>query len=121
MVKHTGDGIMASFASVSRAVETSVRIQREFHRHNTERPDEAVRVRVGLSAGEPVRESGDLFGAVVQLARRICDAAEPSSILTSNAVYELCVGKAFSFADRGEMSLKGFDTPVRVHEVAWSD
>ena len=120
-VKHTGDGIMASFASVTRAVESSLRIQREFRRHNDERPDEAIRVRVGVSAGEPVRESGDLFGAVVQLARRICDAAEPSTILTSNAVRELCIGKAFTFADRGDMSLKGFDAPVRVHEVTWAD
>ena len=78
-------------------------------------------MRVGVSAGEPVRESGDLFGAVVQLARRICDAAEPSTILTSNAVRELCIGKVFAFSDRGEMSLKGFDTPVRVHEVGWAD
>jgi class 3 adenylate cyclase len=73
-----------------------------------------------LSAGEPVREGEDLFGAVVQLARRICDAADPATILTSNAVRELCIGKAFEFADRGEMSFKGFDTPVRVHEVAWA-
>lgn len=120
-VKHTGDGIMASFASVTRALDSSLAIQREFHRHNTERADEAVRVRVGLSAGEPVQESDDFFGAVVQLARRICDAADPATILTSNAVRELCLGKSFTFSDRGEMSLKGFDNPVRVHEVAWSD
>jgi class 3 adenylate cyclase len=119
-VKHTGDGIMASFSSVTRALESSVRIQQEFHLHNTARPEEAVRVRVGLSAGEPVSESGDFFGAVVQLARRICDAAEPASIWTSNAVRELCIGKTFVFSDRGEMSLKGFDDPIRVHEVTWS-
>lgn len=119
-VKHTGDGIMASFSSVTRAIDSSLVIQREFHRHNSDRPDEAIRVRVGLSAGEPVHEGGDMFGAVVQLARRICDIAEPSTILTSNAVRELCLGKAFSFADRGELALKGFDTPVRVHEVAWA-
>jgi class 3 adenylate cyclase len=120
-VKHTGDGIMASFASVTRAIDSSLSIQREFHRHNSTRPDEVVRVRVGLSAGEPVQESGDFFGAVVQLARRICDAADPSTILTSNAVRELCLGKSFNFSDRGEMTLKGFDAPVRVHEVGWGD
>ena len=74
---------------------------------------------IGMSAGEPVRDSGDLFGAVVQLARRICDAAEPSTILTSNPVRELCLGKGFKFADRGDMALKGFEEPVHVHEVAW--
>jgi adenylate cyclase len=70
-----------------------------------------------MSAGEPVRDSGDLFGAVVQLARRICDTAEPTTILTSNVVRELCIGKGFTFTDRGTMPLKGFDDPVRVHEV----
>ena len=33
-----------------------------------------------MGAGEPVRDSGNLFGAGVQLARRICDAAEPATI-----------------------------------------
>jgi class 3 adenylate cyclase len=118
-VKHTGDGIMASFASVTKAVESSLEIQRAFQNRNQERADKAVRIRVGMSAGEPLQDSGDLFGAVVQLARRICDAAEPATILTSNVVRELCIGKRFTFSDRGEMALKGFDDPVRVHEVSW--
>jgi class 3 adenylate cyclase len=119
-VKHTGDGIMASFVSTSRALESSVLIQRAFEERNRDRGDEAVRVRVGMAAGEPVSDSGDLFGAVVQLARRICDAAEPATILTSNTVRELCIGKTFTFADKGELALKGFDAPVRVHEVHWA-
>jgi class 3 adenylate cyclase len=119
-VKHTGDGIMASFASVTNALESSVDIQRAFKERNQDRGEEAVRVRVGMSAGEPVRDSGDLFGAVVQLARRICDSAEPATILTSNVVREICIGKSFTFSDRGEMAMKGFDAPVRVHEVLWT-
>ncbi|MEX1194185.1 MAG: nickel-binding protein [Dehalococcoidia bacterium] len=118
-VKHTGDGIMASFVSVTKALASSVSIQRAFMERNRERGEAVVRVRVGMSAGEPVCEHGDLFGAVVQLARRICDAAEPATILTSNPVRELCIGKPFSFTERGEMELKGFDAPVRVHELAW--
>jgi len=119
-VKHTDDGIMASFASVTNALDSSVDIQRAFKDRNQERGEEAVRVRVGMSAGEPVREGGDLFGAVVQLARRICDSAEPATILTSNVVRELCIGKSFTFSDRGEMAMKGFDDPIRVHEVLWA-
>jgi class 3 adenylate cyclase len=118
-VKHTGDGIMASFVSVTQAVESSVGIQRAFMERNQDRGEDAVRVRVGMSAGEPVRDGGDLFGAVVQLARRICDTAQPATILTSNVVRELCIGKNFTFSDRGEMAMKGFDDPVRVHEVVW--
>lgn len=118
-VKHTGDGIMASFASVTSALESTIVVQRSIFERNRDREDEAVHVRVGLSAGEPVEDAGDLFGAVVQLARRICDAADPGSILTASAVRELALGKGFRFQDRGELQLKGFADPVRLHELHW--
>jgi class 3 adenylate cyclase len=119
-VKHTGDGIMASFVSATRAIESAIHIQRAFHAHNMSQPDESVHVRVGVSAGEPVHEHGDLFGATVQLARRVCDHARAGSIYTANVVRELCIGKGFEFVDRGEAVLKGFADPVRVHEVLWA-
>lgn len=120
-VKHTGDGIMASFASVARAIESAIDIQRGFAAHNDERPDEAIRVRLGLSAGEPVAESDDLFGAAVQLASRICGAAEGGQILVPNVVRELSIGKGFAFDDRGEAQLRGFPEPVRLYEVLWRE
>ena len=118
-VKHTGDGIMASFASVSRGVECAITIQRGFSAHNEQNPDTPIRVRIGLTAGEPVTEDQDLFGAAVQLASRICDCAEPSKILVANVIRELCIGKDFLFADRGETALRGFEDPVRLYEVSW--
>ena len=119
-VKHTGDGLMASFVSVSRAVECAIGIQRAFAGYNDENPEEPIRVRIGLNAGEPVVENQDLFGASIQLARRTCDAAGSGCILVSNVVRELCIGKRFEFQDKGEHSLKGFDEPVKLHEVMWS-
>ncbi len=118
-VKHTGDGIMASFVSVSSAVECAIVIQRAFTSHNEQNPDTPIRVRIGLTAGEPVMENEQLFGAAVQLARRICDCAEPSKILVANVIRELCIGKRLPFADRGEMALRGFEEPVRLYEVRW--
>ena len=118
-VKHTGDGIMASFASVTRAVECSITIQRKFEDYNRDARDVPIRVRIGLAAGEPVEDSGDLFGAAVQLASRICDCAEPGAILVSNVVRELSLGKGFLFRDLGEVELKGFEQAVRLHEVRW--
>jgi class 3 adenylate cyclase len=119
-IKHTGDGIMASFASATGALESATLIQRSLVKHQAAEDETALRVRIGLNAGEPVCEGGDLFGAAVQLARRICDHAEPGSIFTSNVVRELCIGKPYRFTDRGEALLKGFDTPVRVHELHWA-
>ena len=118
-VKHTGDGMMASFASVARAVECAIAIEQAFDAHNANDPDGAMRVRVGMTAGEPIEDHNDLFGTAVNLARRTCDAAEPGQIFTTNVVRELCVGKRFRFDDRGEAMLKGFDEPVRLFEVPW--
>ena len=120
-VKHTGDGIMASFVSASGGIQCAIAIQRGFAARNDERPDTPIRVRIGISAGEPVMEHEDLFGATVQLARRICDCAEPTDILVANVVRELCMGKGFMFADSGETALRGFEDPVRLYQVRWQD
>ncbi len=115
-VKHTGDGIFASFSYVSRAVECAVEIQHAFGEPTAART-ESGRVRIGISAGEPVSQHEDLFGAAVNLASRICAHAAPGQILVSSAVRELSVGKPLRFLDRGPIALKGFDDPVRVFEV----
>lgn len=75
------------------------------------------RLRIGISAGEPVSQHEDLFGAVVNLASRICGHAAPGQILCSSAVRELSVGKPIMFKDRGPIALKGFDDPVRLFEI----
>jgi adenylate cyclase len=60
-VKHTGDGFMASFASVSDAVKCAVAIQQTFDAYDEDAPDENMHVHIGLSAGEPVQKDGNLF------------------------------------------------------------
>ena len=118
-VKHTGDGILACFTHISRAVDCAVAIQREFTDIGDDRP--GGRVRIGISAGEPVDRDRDLYGAVVNLAARICGHAEPGQILVSAAVKELAIGKSLGFIDRGHIALKGFDDPVRLYQVGTID
>jgi class 3 adenylate cyclase len=118
--KHTGDGIMASFASASRALQCAIAMQRSFAQHNESAP-EPIMVRVALNAGEPVAEEEDLFGTAVQLAARICAHAEPGQILAPIVVRELAAGKKFLFADLGETLLRGFEDPVRLFEVRWRE
>jgi class 3 adenylate cyclase len=118
-VKHTGDGVMAAFGSVARAVECAVAIQRSLMDHNATAA-EPIHVRIGLSAGEPVTENDDLFGSAVQLAARLCSSAQTGGILVSGAVHDLALGKGFLFEDRGTVELKGFDEPVRAFEVRWA-
>ena len=118
-VKHTGDGIMASFISAAGAVRCAIEIQRQLDKRSQENPDRPLKVRVGAAVGEPVEQQNDLFGSTVQLAARLCAHAQPEQILVSNAIAELCIGKGLSFEDVGEVTLKGFNSPVRAHAAAW--
>ena len=118
-VKHTGDGMMASFLSVSQAVECSIAIQQAFDKHNSNDPDGAMYVRIGLSAGEPIENDNDLFGSTVNLAKRVCDAGDPGKILTTNVVRELCLGKTYTFEPIGVRDMKGFSEPIPVFAVLW--
>jgi class 3 adenylate cyclase len=118
-VKHTGDGIMASFVSPAGAVRCAIQIQRELEKHAQKNSEHALKVRVGAAAGEPVEQNNDLFGSTVQLAARLCAHAQPEQILVSNAIPDLCIGKGLLFEDLGEVSLKGFGNPVRAHAAAW--
>ena len=120
-IKHTGDGIMASFPSASRSLECAITIQRSFARRNLEDPDSPILVRIGLNAGEPVREEDDLFGTAVQLAARIRDRAQAGQILASDVVRQLVAGKGFLFAEQGETELRGFEDLVRLYEVRWAE
>ena len=117
-VKTIGDGFMASFGSVTKAVECAVALQRAFAERES---DEPLNVRVGINAGEPIEEDGDLFGTTVILASRIAAKADGGEILVADTVRGLCSGKGFLFADRGEFVAKGFEEPVRVYEVRWGE
>lgn len=116
-VKHTGDGIMASFVSAHSAVRCGIQVQQEISNHAARAPQRALQVRIGMAAGEPLERNNDLYGSTVQLAARLCAHAQPAQILVSNAVAELCIGKALAMTDVGRLALKGFDQPVQAHAV----
>ena len=118
-VKHTGDGIMASFLSVSDAVECAIAIQKAFAAYNQEHGETPLYVRIGLSAGEPIEEHGDLFGKSVQLAARLCSHAEPGRIVIDQIVLDQWSGRKLPVSDLGEVTPKGFDHAVSVYEVEW--
>ena len=118
-VKHTGDGIMASFPSPASAVEATVAIQRACAANNARFPDQELHLRIGINAGEPIQEEEDLFGATVQLAARVCAAAGTDQIFCTNVVRELSGGKA-AFKSRGAVALKGFSEKMTLYEVSWN-
>jgi class 3 adenylate cyclase len=116
-VKHLGDGIMASFDDVPASVACAVKIQEEFASFN-EKGEIPIRVRIGIHAGVPIEESGDLFGSAVQMAARICDIAQADAILVSREVEDACTGIDLRFAPTGSETLKGFSEPVQLFSPA---
>ena len=114
-VKHTGDGFMLSFVAPSDALAFALDVQQTLPK---ELGTDAVSLRVGITAGEPVTEDGDLFGAAVTLAHRLCEAARPGGIYVADVVRGLVRGKVFHFRLVGEQTVKGFSEPVMVYEVA---
>jgi class 3 adenylate cyclase len=117
-VKHTGDGIMASFDDVASALDCSLAIQAGFDMRRADTPDTVLRVRIGIAAGEPVDHNDDLFGSTVTLASRICAAADAGQILTSDRVRDLGHERGFRFDEGRNVVLKGYTSPIRVFELA---
>jgi class 3 adenylate cyclase len=118
-VKHTGDGIMACFLSADDAVRCAARVQSDLNAQNYEGGGTRLQVRIGAAAGEPVERHNDLFGSTVQLAARLCSAAQPGEILVSQSVIEVCADKSLPFRDRGHLALKGFEAPQPASSVDW--
>jgi class 3 adenylate cyclase len=116
-VKHLGDGIMASFDDAPASVACAIRIQEEFASYN-KNSKTPIHVRIGIHAGEPVAESNDLFGSVVQMASRICDIAQADAILVSREVRGACTGVDLGFEPMGSGKLKGFSEPVQLFSPA---
>lgn len=117
-VKHTGDGIMASFANVASAVEAGIYIQRKVNAENANAKI-PLGLKIGINAGEPIVEDDDLFGTTVQLSARICDKASNYQILVSETVKGICQGKSMAFVARGTREMKGFKEPIPLYEAVW--
>ena len=116
-VKHTGDGIMASFDEVPRALECALAIQDAFAARNAASGAPELRIRIGMASGEPVDHNDDIFGATVNLASRICGAADVGHPLVSQPLRDLGLGNGFRFDQGRDVDLRGFQGPTRVFEL----
>jgi class 3 adenylate cyclase len=117
-VKTIGDAFMVAFGSARRGVLCAVGIQEAISRYGVEYPDQALRVRIGLHAGEPVREGNDFHGKSVILASRVAAAASGGEILVSALMRELTESAGDIRFDTGrEVVLKGLAGTHRVYAV----
>lgn len=118
-VKHTGDGIMASFDDTDNALQSSLSIDTALR--DIDRDDGIeLKVRIGLAAGHPVMKNDDIYGEAVVLASRLCDAADSGQILVTSTVREHAGAHNVLIGPR-RVPLKGFAELVEVFELRQSD
>ena len=113
-IKNLGDGLMVAFpTSVADAASCAVAMQRAVAALNQRQPLLHLSIRVGVSVGEVSREDGDLHGAPVVEAARLCAKARGDQILASDLVRAL-VGsrRGLEFSSVGALELKGLPEPV---------
>jgi len=121
-IKHTGDGIMACFASASRAITAAVSIEEAAHTWNLADGQPArLCIAIGMNTGAPIVDDGDLFGTVVNVAARITDCAGGGQVLVSDVVRQLAAGKGFAFRLSGTYCLEGMAEAVPLFEVVWQE
>lgn len=111
-IKELGDGVMASFNTVSDAVYAAIKIQQDCSKAKD------FQLRIGIHLGEVVFENDDVFGDGVNIAARIQSVAEPGSIYVSESVHHNVANKKdiqTRFVKAG--SLKNVKEPVKMYEV----
>lgn len=120
IVKHTGDGMMATFTAAVDAVAAAVAIQQAVDRRNRRGVDDRLEVRVGISVGDVSFEGDDCFGLPVVEAQRLEAEADGGQILCSEVVRHLARGRGgHDFVTVGDLTLKGISDPVPAAEVRW--
>src|SRR5690348_1120474 len=119
IVKNTGDGLLAEFASVLDAMRCAVEMQRCMIERNRDiPPEERIEFRVGINLGDVIAEAEDIFGDGVNVAARLEALAEPGGICLSRVVRDQIRDKLpYPFEDMGEQSVKNIARPVRVYRL----
>ncbi|WP_246738563.1 adenylate/guanylate cyclase domain-containing protein [Bradyrhizobium sp. CCBAU 051011] len=121
IVKNTGDGALAEFASVVDAVRCADEIQRGVAEQNIDVPQiKRIEFRIGIHVGDIIVEENDIFGDGVNIAVRLEGIAEPGGISISDDVRRQIRGKVdVTFEDLGSQSLKNIAEPMRVWRVPY--
>ncbi len=115
LVKTTGDGFLAEFASPVEAVRSALAIQDQL-------ASGGLRLRIGINLGDIIIEDdGDVFGDGVNVAARLEQMADPGGICISDEVHRHTAGRVDRvFDDRGEQQVKNIARPVRIYALSGS-
>ena len=118
VVKNTGDGFLAEFASVVDAVRCAVEVQCGMAKRGPGPEERRIRFRIGINLGDVIVEADDIYGDGVNVAARLEGLAEPGGICVSRVVRDQVRDRLdFAFEERGEQQLKNIARPVRVYAL----
>ncbi len=105
LFKHTGDGVVAAFASPRAAITAAVEAQGRM----------GLPVRMGLHTGEAELRNDDYFGTTLNRAARVMDVGHGGQILVSSVTASLLDGVALT--DLGLFEMKGLEGAERVFQL----
>jgi len=119
IVKTTGDGLLAEFASVVDAVRCAAEVQRGMLDRERNLPEErCIRFRIGVNLGDIIVDGGDIFGDGVNIAARLEALAEPGGICVSRVVQDEVRDKLpYVFNDLGEQRVKNIARALQVYAL----
>jgi adenylate cyclase len=119
VVKNTGDGLLAEFASVVDAARCAVEIQTGMTGREPKIPEERrIQFRIGINLGDVIVERHDIFGDGVNIAARLEALAESGGICVSGTVHDHVRDKLdIAFEDMGDKEVKNIARPVHVYRI----
>ena len=110
-IKSTGDGLLATFDSPSRAVRCAWALRSRI------RSELGIEIRAGLHTGEIETRGDDVAGLTVHQAARVQGVAGSSEVFVSSAVKGLVAGSGITLDSRGTHTLKGISEPCELYRV----
>ncbi len=116
IVKTTGDGMLAEFASAQDAVKCAIDIQEGMNRREADKNDDRrIQYRVGINLGDVVFDENDIFGDGVNIAARLEGLAKPGGVCISDIVHQTVLDRLNEpFRDMGSQRVKNISRPIRV-------
>jgi class 3 adenylate cyclase len=119
VVKSTGDGSLAVFEDAPDAIAAAVEMQRAIPTLHWPGIG-MLRVRIGMDTGVCRFSRRDVLGRPPNLAARLQSAGHGAQVLASHATASASSGRLpndIELRDLGPFLMRGFDAPIRVHQV----
>jgi class 3 adenylate cyclase/TolB-like protein len=119
IVKHTGDGFLAEFATATEAVRCAAEMQTALAETNVGAArDKRFDFRMGVNVGEIVDDQEDIYGDGVNIAARLESLADPGGICLSQIAYDQVRNKLdLAFEYLGAKKVKHVAEPLRHYRV----